>query len=134
LSQLLSGAAEIQLGALAPVRDLNYVANTVDGFLALASSEEAIGQVVNLGSGSGVTIEHLARLAMKVVGREVPIRCDEQRVRPSASEVYTLMCDHTLATQLTHWQPQVDLENGLQLTAEFIAQHLDLYRPQEYIR
>jgi nucleoside-diphosphate-sugar epimerase len=71
---------------------------------------------------------------MKVVGREIAIRCEERRVRPSASEVYTLLCDHTLATQLTGWQPRVDLEQGLQYTADFIERQLDLYRPQEYAR
>jgi nucleoside-diphosphate-sugar epimerase len=44
LSQLLSGATELRLGALDPARDLNYVTNTVDGFLALASSEETTGR------------------------------------------------------------------------------------------
>jgi nucleoside-diphosphate-sugar epimerase len=116
------------------VRDLNYVTNTVDGYLALAMSEGAIGQVVNVGSGIGVTIEELARLAMKVVGREIPIHCDEQRARPPASEVHALLCDHTLATHLTGWQPQIDLERGLHYTAEFIERQLDLYRPQEYAR
>jgi UDP-glucose 4-epimerase len=134
LSQLLSGAGELQLGSLDPVRDLNYVTNTVDGFLALARSEEAIGQVVNVGSGTGVSIEQLAQLAMNVVGREVPIRGDEQRERPAASEVRTLLCDHTLATQLTGWQPQVDLEQGLHYSAAFIERQLELYRPQEYAR
>ncbi len=134
LSQLLSGAAKLRLGSLDPVRDLNYVTNTVDGFIALASSEDAIGQVVNLGSGSGVTIEQLARLAMKVVGREISVECDEQRTRPLASEVRTLLCDHTLATQLTGWQPRIDLESGLRYTAEFIEHQLDIYRPQEYAR
>jgi NAD dependent epimerase/dehydratase len=134
LSQLLAGAGELHLGSLDPVRDLNYVTNTVDGFLALADSEEAIGQVVNVGSGSGVTIEQLAHLAMKVVGREIPIQCDEQRARPPSSEVRTLLCDHTLATQLTGWQPQVDLEQGLRHTAAFIEHQLDLYRPREYAR
>ena len=134
LSQLLAGAGELQLGSLDPVRDLNYVTNTVDGFLAVASSEAAIGQVVNVGSGIGVTIEQLAHLAMGVVGRAIPIRCDEQRARPLASEVHTLLCDHTLATQLTGWQPQIDLERGLHYTADFIKHQLDEYRPQEYAR
>jgi NAD dependent epimerase/dehydratase len=134
LSQLLSGNAELQLGALDPVRDLNYVTNTVDGFIAMANSEQTIGQVVNVGSGLGITIEKLAHLAMQVVGREVPIRCDQQRIRPTNSEVYTLLCDYSLAIQLANWRPALDLETGLRATAEFIARHIELYRSQEYSR
>lgn len=134
LGQLLSGAVDLYLGALDPVRDLNYVSNTVDGFIAVASSERAIGQVINIGTGVGVTIEELAHLAMQIVGREVPIHCDEQRVRPAASEVYTLLCDYTLAMQLADWRPVIDLKTGLLATTEFIAQHLDLYHPREYAR
>jgi NAD dependent epimerase/dehydratase len=133
LSQLLSGRPELQLGALDPVRDLNYVTNTVDGFLAAAESEAAIGMVLNIGTGVGIAIEQLARLAMKIVGQEVPIRSDEKRCRPATSEVYTLLCDYSKAKDVAGWEPAIDLESGLRRTADFIKRHLDLYRPQEYM-
>ena len=132
LTQLLSGEPRLRLGALTPVRDLNYVQNTVEGFLAVATSEHTVGTVVNVGFGSGVTIEELAHLAMRVVGREVPIESDQGRVRPADSEVMTLICDYSLATKLTGWTPAVGLEEGLHRTAEFIQKNLKLYSPKEY--
>ncbi len=132
LSQLLSEQPKLCLGALNPVRDLNYVTNTVDGFLAAACCDAAIGTVLNLGTGVGVTIEQLAQLAMQVVGRQIPIQSDEGRIRPAASEVYRLVCDYSRAEKITGWRPVVNLETGLLRTAEFIQEHLSMYRPREY--
>lgn len=132
LSQLLTGRPELRLGSLEPVRDLNYVDNTIDGFLALACSEEAIGKVLNVGSGRGITIQELTVLAMKTVGREIPIRIDEERIRPQTSEVLSLVCDYTQAKEITGWSPAVTLEEGLKKTTQFIEKHLDLYRPEEF--
>lgn len=132
LSQLLSGRTVLQLGTLDPIRDMNYVENTVAGFLAVANSEAAIGKVINVGSGRGVTIGELAQLAMQITGREVPIQLDQTRVRPANSEVLALICNHQLATEVAHWQPTFTLEAGLSRTAEFVREHLELYRPEEY--
>ncbi len=132
LAQLLVGRNELTLGALHPVRDFNYVANTVDGYLALAQTDQAVGTVLNVGTGVGVTIGQVAELAMKLVGRVVPIRSDEQRTRPPDSEVLALLCDFQRAQTLAAWKPVVDLETGLVRTAEFIGQHLDLYRSDDY--
>lgn len=132
LSQLLTGRPELRLGSLKPVRDLNYVNNTVDGFLAIAKSEEAIGRVLNVGSGQGISVQDLTVLAMKTVGREIPIRIDEERIRPLTSEIFSLVCDYTQVKKITGWSPAITIEAGLKKTAQFIAMHLDLYRPKEF--
>ncbi len=50
----------IKLGSLTPVRDLTYVADTVQGFIKFAESKKTVGKTVNTGSGRGVTIGELA--------------------------------------------------------------------------
>ena len=132
LCQLLSGRAWLALGDATTVRDLTYVGNTVDAFIRLAECDAAVGKLVHVGSGRGVAIRDLAQLAMQVVGREVPIVVDPDRVRPADSEVRVLQCDYSQAEQLLEWSPSVDLEEGLRRTAEFIRSHLDLYRPEDY--
>jgi UDP-glucose 4-epimerase len=134
LTQLLSGRAELHLGDTEPMRDMNYVSDTVAGFLKIAGCDAALGQVVNVGSGRGVRIGELARLAMRVVGREVPIVCDRDRVRPEKSEVRTLLCCADKARKLLGWRPQVSLEAGLEEAARFVRDRLTLYRPEEYVR
>jgi len=132
LSQLLSGREELRLGELTAIRDLNYVTNTVDGFLAAGSCDKAVGTLLNLGTGVGVTIEELALLAMKVVERNIPIVQDPKRIRPNGSEVFRLLCNFEKVKELTGWTPAIDLEDGLRKTAQYVDAHPNRYRPDEY--
>ncbi|MFO0811864.1 MAG: SDR family NAD(P)-dependent oxidoreductase [Gemmatales bacterium] len=132
LSQLLSGATSLKLGDASPVRDMNFVEDTVAAFLAVAASDACLGEVVNAGTGRGETIGTIAELAMKIVGRTVPIQTEALRQRPEGSEVWKLIAANAKAKQLAGWSPQVTLEAGLEKTARFIEKNLALYRPGEY--
>jgi NAD dependent epimerase/dehydratase len=132
LSQLFSGTKKLQIGAADPVRDMNYVDDTVAAFLSAASSEKTIGEVINAGSGRGISVAQLAELAMGVTGRTVPIEFDSARQRPSGSEVWKLIASNDKAKMLMNWSPKVSLEEGIERTARFIKEHLSLYRPEEY--
>lgn len=132
LSQLLAGCTQLKLGDPAPVRDMNFVEDTVAAFMAAASSDAAVGEVINAGFGRGVSIGQIAEMAMQVTGKKVPIVTDQQRQRPTGSEVWKLLASNDKAKKLTGWAPKVSLEEGLQRTASFIKDHLHLYRPGEY--
>jgi NAD dependent epimerase/dehydratase len=134
LAQLLSGRPELRLGALEPRRDLTFVEDTVEGMLALAACDAAVGRTVNLGTGEALSIGDLARRCMRLVGREVPVRVEEQRLRPEDSEVMALVSDNGLARELCGWRPRVGLDDGLRRCADFIRTHPDLYHPEEYQR
>ncbi len=90
ITQLLAGAETLHLGSLEPTRDLTFVTDTAAGFIALAESEETLGRDVNLGVGSEISMGDLARKLMDILGREVPIDTDDQRLRPALSEVERL--------------------------------------------
>ncbi len=130
--QLLSEKGLLDLGDLTPVRDFNFVMDTVDGFLAAAGSTKALGRVVNLGSGRGVAIGQAARVLMTLLGRRAPIRKDRKRLRPAQSEVYRLVCDYGRARRLLGWRPRYSLEEGLVPTLEYLRAHLDAYKPSRY--
>jgi len=117
----------VKLGNLEPTRDLNYVANTVEGFLLAASSRTAVGRTINLGSGREISIGDLAKLIAKLLGRKITIRHENKRVRPQNSEVDRLIADCTLARKLLKWQPAIDLEEGLKTTIEFIEKNPERY-------
>jgi nucleoside-diphosphate-sugar epimerase len=131
-SQLLSGANRLNLGALSPTRDFNYVTDTASGFLALAACPGADGQVINIGSGEEWSIEQTARLLMEVTGRQVPIVCDEARIRPAASEVNRLLADNSRICGMTDWRPRMTLRDGLRQTSEWIARNLDRFDMTRY--
>jgi NAD dependent epimerase/dehydratase len=131
ITQILNGG-RLKLGNLHPTRDLNYVENTVDGFLAAAQAPKAIGRTINLGSGKEISIGDLAQLIGKHAGVPVDITQEAQRLRPKASEVERLLADNGLAKELLDWKPRIGLEEGLQRTINWLRDHLNRYRSGEY--
>lgn len=132
ISQLVSGKQSLKLGALSPFRDFTYVLDTVAGFMAVAESDKALGEVINIGSGTGVTIGELVNILMELTGKKVTVTCDEDRVRPEKSEVMKLLCNNAKAKELCGWQPRYTLKQGLQETITFIEKNLGLFRPDVY--
>lgn len=132
MTQILSGKTEIRLGDTRPVRDFNYVQDTVEGFIALARSHKAIGEVVNIGSGRGVTIAQTIRMIEKVSGQKIRVKQDKKRIRPAKSEVFKLIASKAKITRLTRWKPRFTLEEGLRHTFAYISDHLDEYKPDLY--
>jgi nucleoside-diphosphate-sugar epimerase len=125
LTQLHRGAKQIQIGATSPTRDFNYVTDTVSGFLAVAGCDRALGEVVNIGSGEEISIGELVQLLVDITGSAAEIVTDEERMRPSGSEVGRLLCDNTRAREWAGWEPNVPLDTGLRLTSDWIRDHLD---------
>lgn len=131
LSQILT-RGEVKLGSLTPTRDLNFVDNTVDGYLAASHIPAAIGRTIAFGSGREISIGDLAKLIAKIVGKEADITIDEQRLRPTKSEVERLLADNTLAGELLGWTPKVDLESGLERTIAWFRDNTHLYNVDKY--
>jgi NAD dependent epimerase/dehydratase len=132
-SQLLAGVRELKLGALSPTRDFNYVQDTAEGMMALALCEAAEGEVVNIGTGEEWSIETTANMLMEITGCQVPIVCDEQRIRPVNSEVNRLIADNSKLRNLTGWKPNVGFRTGLDRTCEWIKRNLGHFRPEQYL-
>lgn len=132
VAQLLWGEPELRLGNTTPVRDFTYVTDTCDGFLRIAECDEALGKVVHLGTGRGVTVGELARLLQEITGIRKPILETEERKRPEKSEVVTLLSNPNRAKELLGWEPQVSLEAGLERVVEFVKKHPELYQRQGY--
>jgi dTDP-glucose 4,6-dehydratase len=132
ITQCLAGKT-VRLGNLNPTRDLNYVSNTVDGFLRAANTPDAIGKTINLGTGREISIGDLAHLIAQMVGTSVTIESDTERLRPEKSEVERLLADPNLAHTLLQWMPTVSLEEGLQQTIDWVSQHQERYRTGVYV-
>jgi len=131
ITQLLAGD-HLTLGALNPKRDFTYVTDTVSGFLAAATSEATLGEVVNLGSGEEISIGELVALIARLIGRDVSVDLDAARLRPEKSEVQQLLSDTRKMQRLTGWRPAMPLAQGLQQTLDWIAAHFALYQERRY--
>lgn len=128
ISQIAAGKRRIELGDLRPTRDFNYVDDTCSGFIALAECDAAVGEVVNIGSNTEISIGDVAHLIAELMGSEVEVVQDAQRLRPAQSEVLRLCCDNRKIKQLTGWQPKIDLRTGLRRTIEWFAKADNLRR------
>jgi len=125
---------QVLLGAMHPRRDLTYVADTVSGFIAAATVENNVeGQTINLGYGEDISISDLAHRIVQLTARDIEIVFDASRIRPPRSEVQQLLADNSQASQLLDWQPQVNLDQGLRTTIEWISNRLSLYSPGQYV-
>lgn len=131
ITQVLA-SEQVRLGSLAPQRDFLYVEDTVEGFLRAGDMPLIEGQEINIGAGSTISIGDLARKIMVLAGRELPIICEEERLRPERSEVMCLQADATRARDLLGWQPRVSLDEGLARTIAWVRENLHLYRPGVY--
>ncbi len=132
ITQALEGSA-IRLGNLEPTRDLNFVADTVSGFVKAAETPNAVGEVINLGTGREISIGDLAALILKQMNRDIPIALEGVRVRPENSEVDRLCADSRKGQTILGWQPQFSLEEGLTATIEWIRENSDRYRTGIYV-
>jgi NAD dependent epimerase/dehydratase len=132
ISQALGSTSEIRLGSLNPVRDLTFVKDTVHGFIKSAETDEAVGRIVNLGTGEGISIGDLAKLILTITNVDKPIVRDEPRERPPNSEVFQLIADNTQAKMLLEWSPQYTLQKGLAETVDFVGRNLDLFKVGNY--
>jgi NAD dependent epimerase/dehydratase len=131
-SQLLWGGSELRLGSLDPVRDFTYVSDTCEGFCRIAGCEEAMGQVVHLGTGRGVSIRRLAEILQELTGKRKPIVEVGERKRPGKSEVLKLISSPVQARQLIGWEPSVSLEKGLERVLAFVRERPETYQGQAY--
>lgn len=122
ITQIAGGVRQIKLGDVTPTRDFNFVTDTCQGFLALARSDKAIGQTVNIGSGTEVSIEDTLNLIKELMQSDVKFITDGERVRPEKSEVFRLCCDNTLIRELTGFEPRHSLREGLQETINWFKQ------------
>lgn len=138
ITQIAQGSQKINLGALSPTRDFNFVKDTVRGFLQVAEADNAIGEVVNIGSGFEISIGETAEMIGKIMGVPVEILSDSARFRPEKSEVTRLYADISKAVRLFGWKPEYrgreGFCRGLEETVHWFTDpdHLKLYHPGRY--
>ena len=138
ITQILRGQRKIKLGSVTPTRDFNYVKDTVNGFIAITESANSTGQVINIGSNYEISIGETVQLIAEVMGVEIEIETDGQRLRPEKSEVERLWADNTKAKKLLGWEPvyggRDGFKRGIQETVEWFSnqEHLKNYKADVY--
>ena len=138
ITQIANGYRKLNLGALSPTRDFNYVKDTVRGFLAALETRSIEGEVINIGSNYEISIGDLAKLIGRVMSAEIEIVSEQERMRPQNSEVERLWADNGKAATILEWHPEYGgiegLKRGLRETVEWFVQSENLrqYKADRY--
>ncbi|MDD3024599.1 MAG: NAD-dependent 4,6-dehydratase LegB [Syntrophomonadaceae bacterium] len=138
ISQIISGQQTIRIGNINPTRDFNYIKDTVRGFVAVAESDAAVGEVINIGSNYEISIAKLLELIAEIMHVRIQITTDQVRLRPEKSEVERLWADNSKATRMLDWKPEYagyeGLRRGLAETIDWFSdpQNLKKYRSNIY--
>lgn len=131
ITQLAAGLPQLKLGNLSPTRDFNFVTDTARAFEAVLNCDAAIGHTLNAGSGFEISMGETAGILMELMGKDVEILSDAQRVRPEKSEVERLWADATALRTLTGWCPEFGgregFKRGLRATVDWFLQKKDMY-------
>ena len=128
ITQLLAGKDEIRLGSLHPTRDLLFVKDTVNAFVAIAESDKTIGEEVNIATNSEISIGELAQKILGKINPKAKIATDDLRLRPEKSEVERLWGANQKIATLTNWKQQITLDAGLEQTIEWFKETSNLVK------
>lgn len=134
ISQIASGKKEIEIGDVIPTRDFNYVRDTVNGFIQIAKSDKAIGETINIGSNSEISIGDLFEKIKQLMKSDVKFVTDKNRQRPEKSEVFRLVCDNSKIKSLTGYQNEFSIDKGLTETINWFLnpENLKKYKTNIY--
>jgi len=132
--QIASGRKSLHLGDLTPTRDFTYVKDTCKGLSLLAVCDEAVGQIVNIGSNFEISIYDLVFKIKGLMNSNIEIIQENVRKRPEGSEVFRLWCDNSKVKKLTGFEPEYSIDIGLRETIEWFKEkdNLKLYKEGIY--
>ena len=87
----------------------------------MASVEEGIGEVFNIGTDTEISVGELFARISSIMRVEAPeIIQDDVRLRPAGSEVDRLRCDFSKLRAASGYEPSVSLDEGLARTIDWM--------------
>jgi len=112
---LLENTAPTIYGDGEQTRDFTYVANVVDGVLRAVKAPDAAGQVVNVATGSSISLNRLFASMRELLGSRVDVSYGPLR----NGDVKDSLADITRARTLLGYEPLVSFEAGLKKTIDW---------------
>jgi dTDP-glucose 4,6-dehydratase len=122
----------VELGSTEPTRDFLFVTDTAAGIARCAEVEGVAGEVINLGTGTEISVGDVVERVFAELGKELPIVLAEERLRPPGSEVDRLCGGVEKARTRLGWESTVSFDEGLRRTIEWISTSLDTYKATIY--
>jgi nucleoside-diphosphate-sugar epimerase len=112
---LLENRAPTIYGDGEQTRDFTYVANVVDGVLRACQAPGAVGRVINVATGSRVSLNQLFETMRRLIGVDVTPLYGP----PRAGDVQDSQADISRAREILGYEPSVTFEEGLRRTVDW---------------
>jgi nucleoside-diphosphate-sugar epimerase len=112
----------LRLGNTAARRDFTYVHDTARALISLLSTDQAFGDVVNIGSDCSYSVLDLVKLIAAAMHIEsFTVEKDPSRFR--ILDIDDFRCDNGKLCQLTNWRPTVNIDDGLAMTIQYFNEN-----------
>jgi UDP-glucose 4-epimerase len=115
-NQVNSGMRTIQLGNLEPKRDFIHTSDMAIAITRLLNQFTKGCGTFNIGSGMEYSVKDVVRAFSEELGEEISIQVDAARVRKV--ERMHLLADISKLKSFIHWEPVVDLNQGIKTLVE----------------
>lgn len=126
IRQILEGQKMLIFGDGQQKRDFNYVDDAVEALLIVAASEEANGQVFNLGSDDPISLLGLAEALIKI-NKKGHYSLTPFPPERKVIDIGNYYADYGKIQSMLGWQPKIVLEEGLHRTMDYFRKHLEHY-------
>jgi UDP-glucose 4-epimerase len=120
IKRILSGEAPVIYGDGKQTRDYLYVTETADAAVEIYNCQDSRGKVVNIASGSEISINRLVTLIAKYMGYSKAIVYENER----PGDVRRFIASINLAHDLINFKPKINIENGIEATIEWYKNRL----------
>lgn len=108
----------IRITAGRQTRDYTYVEDMVAAFLSAALESNALGKVINVGTGDDRPVRDIAERIRTILKADVPLEVGALKTR--ADDAWRLCANSTLARTLLGWRPRVSFPEGIRRTADWL--------------
>jgi len=106
-------------------REFNYVENIIDGFIMAAKKDEAMGEIINLGSGQDISIKDLILNIHQLTNSNSKLSIGSLKYRPT--EIWKMFCENSKSKKILGWEPKISFEEGLKKTIDWYKNYIELY-------
>jgi len=124
ITQMLKNPNEINLGYGVPYRNFLYIDDLIDAWEAVIDNpDKCVGQLVCLGPNNAIRISDYVDMIAKKLNWEGKVNWNTKPTRPG--EIYLLNSSNAKLTNMTGWEPKVELSEGLDRTIAFWKEKLN---------
>ncbi len=116
IESLFAGRPPVVHGDGQQTRDFTYIDDAVEATVLAGTTDRAVGEVFNVGTGLETRVLELAAMLIRIVGVDVEV---EHKDRRDIDNIRRRVVNIEKTRRTLRWVPEVTLERGLVRTVEW---------------